>query len=226
VANYPSGLDSLSNPTGATNQNDAGFLHSVQHGTANDIIEQLEAKLGISDTSPQNTPQPNSALISTATGSSKWAAVSSLAFDWSSVPSAFAYSTVNLSIPSSTPTALAFNAERYDTEIIHNNTAGLNAQLTCRTAGKYRITANICFAGGAGAVRQVQIIHNVAGVIAEDDRPPSTAGNLTTVSISTVWTMAVGESVNVSVYQDSGGALNVRADVGPFSPCFMMERIG
>jgi hypothetical protein len=77
MANYPASLDALSNPTGATNQNDAGFLHSVQHGTANDILEQLEAKLGITDAPASNSPLANRVLTSLANGKSGWSQIAS-----------------------------------------------------------------------------------------------------------------------------------------------------
>lgn len=75
MPNYPASLDAIANPTGATNQNDAGFLHSVQHGTANDILEILEAKLGITDAPASNAPLANRALVSLADGKSGWGQV-------------------------------------------------------------------------------------------------------------------------------------------------------
>ncbi len=49
---YPTAYDNLSNPTPTTNQDDPGFEHSTQHGNANDILEALEAVLGLN---PQGT---------------------------------------------------------------------------------------------------------------------------------------------------------------------------
>lgn len=72
MANFPASLDALSNPTGGTNQNDPGFLHSVQHGTANDILELLERKAGTSEASAQDAPLADTVLASSTTGKSKW----------------------------------------------------------------------------------------------------------------------------------------------------------
>lgn len=47
---YPTSLDTLTNPNHVTDNLDtAGVLHDVQHGDANDAIEALEAKVGITN---------------------------------------------------------------------------------------------------------------------------------------------------------------------------------
>jgi len=45
--NFPSGLDSLPNPTAATVLDQPGLTHADQHINSNDAIEALETKLGI-----------------------------------------------------------------------------------------------------------------------------------------------------------------------------------
>lgn len=47
--NYPTSLDTLSNPVGTDKVNNAtpALVHSTQHSNANDILEALEAKVGI-----------------------------------------------------------------------------------------------------------------------------------------------------------------------------------
>lgn len=47
--NYPTSLDTLSNPVGTdkVNNANAALVHSTQHSNANDILEALEAKVGI-----------------------------------------------------------------------------------------------------------------------------------------------------------------------------------
>jgi hypothetical protein len=52
VANFPTSLDSLSNPTATTRRNDVGYeLHAVI-STLNDIAETIEAKVGIGSSIP------------------------------------------------------------------------------------------------------------------------------------------------------------------------------
>ncbi len=64
MVNFPASLDALSNPTGATTQDAVGFLHSTQHGNANDAIEAIEAKLGIG----ASTAAANTVLRGTGAG--------------------------------------------------------------------------------------------------------------------------------------------------------------
>lgn len=47
MANFPTSLDTLLNPSASTLENDSGYEHDVQHSNANDAIEALEAKVGV-----------------------------------------------------------------------------------------------------------------------------------------------------------------------------------
>jgi len=66
MANYPTSLDSLTNPSAGDTT--AGVDHASQHATVNDIVEQLEAKLGIT----ASTPTSGKLLRGTGAGSSAW----------------------------------------------------------------------------------------------------------------------------------------------------------
>lgn len=75
MANFPTSLDSLSNPTATTKRNDPGFeLHTVI-STLNDIVELLESKLGITDSPASNSPLASTVLTSLANGKSGWATI-------------------------------------------------------------------------------------------------------------------------------------------------------
>jgi hypothetical protein len=49
MTNFPTSLDALTNPTSTSHQNDAGVEHHLQHANANDAIEALQAKVGITN---------------------------------------------------------------------------------------------------------------------------------------------------------------------------------
>lgn len=68
TATFPTSLDSLTNPTGGDNLGTASVLHSTQHSDLNDIVEALEAKLGIT----ASTPVAGSVLASATNGQSTW----------------------------------------------------------------------------------------------------------------------------------------------------------
>lgn len=66
MANYPTSLDSLTNPS--TNDFLNSPNHVDQHSQVNDIVEALEAKLGIS----ASTPTSGKLLRGTGAGTSEW----------------------------------------------------------------------------------------------------------------------------------------------------------
>lgn len=67
MVNFPTSLDVLSNP-GTADQVSATVKHSTHHANANDIVEALEAKVGITS----STPVASSVLNGTGTGTSEW----------------------------------------------------------------------------------------------------------------------------------------------------------
>lgn len=129
-----------------------------------------------------------------------------------------------------TETALAFNTERFDTEsnaasTIHD-TASNNSRLTCRTAGKYQITANIQWDSNNTGVRQLSIRLNGTTFIARVGQASTgTALGWTNQSVSTLYDLAVNDYVEATVWQDSGGTRTI--DFGSnWTPEFMMVCVG
>lgn len=75
VPNYYASLDSLPDPTAATYEDADGFEIDLLFQKLNAIVEKLEAKLGISESSAQDTPLADTILTSLTTGKTKWAKV-------------------------------------------------------------------------------------------------------------------------------------------------------
>ena len=46
---FPTALDTLTNPSGNVPTNSPSLLHSSQHANANDAIEALQAKVGVNN---------------------------------------------------------------------------------------------------------------------------------------------------------------------------------
>ncbi|MBA7627795.1 hypothetical protein ES703_35264 [subsurface metagenome] len=133
------------------------------------------------------------------------------------------YHNANISIPHDTVTYLPFNSERFDTDTIHDNVTN-NSRLTCLTAGKYLITAHVRFLGSATGYRQLTIILGRTLEIARFII--SGLANIDqTLVATTIWDLAIDQYLEVSVYQNSTVALNIRY-LTAFSPEFMMQRIG
>ncbi len=119
---------------------------------------------------------------------------------------------------------LAFNAERYDTDTIHDNSTN-NSRLTATTAGKYSITATIQFASDANGGRQVGLILNGATLIALMS-VNARADAATIIGIHTHYDLSATDYVEVRVLQDGVvGGLDVSVS-GNFSPEFAMQKVG
>ncbi len=132
------------------------------------------------------------------------------------------FNSVEISIASGGFVALTFDSERFDTDNIHN--PALNpGRLTARTAGKYYIKAQVTWEG-SGAGRRIARLRPNGGVTIADHEIALNTGT-ETQNVDTVWDMAVDDYVEVVVFQNTGGALNV-VDTGRESPEFMMQKIG
>jgi len=138
------------------------------------------------------------------------------------------YHNANQLIPHNVAVTLAFNSERYDTDGIHD-TAVNNSRLTCRTAGKYLIGTLLRWEAKAAGGRCVYLVLNGAPRIGISEMQAVTyAGWNTSHCLFRVWDFAVGDYVQVVVYQDSGAGINILFVGGgeACSPEFMMQRIG
>jgi hypothetical protein len=133
------------------------------------------------------------------------------------------FNSAAISIANNVVTALSFNSERYDTDTIHDTVTN-NTRMTCRTAGLYDISASVEWAGpNATGHRSTHIRLNGATFIAGESIPPS-SDDVTRQTISTQYSLAAGDYVEVIVSQSSGGALNVNASANQ-SPEFSMVRV-
>ena len=70
--NFPTSLDSLSNPASGDKLDNPS--HSTQHGNANDVLEALETKLGIG-ASPAGSATAGFPLVHSSGGTTAWAQV-------------------------------------------------------------------------------------------------------------------------------------------------------
>jgi hypothetical protein len=120
-----------------------------------------------------------------------------------------AYRTANQSIANATFTAVAFDAETFDTDAFHSTSTNTSRfTVPSGKAGKYLITGTIAFATGTGT-REVAYYKNGAAVNYGPTLPASANPLGTYIPISYVLSLAVADYVEIFVYQNSGGALNV-----------------
>lgn len=129
----------------------------------------------------------------------------------------------DIEMPDGENILLAFDSELWDTDNIHSNTQN-PSRLTCKTAGKYYISAAIFWEFLSGGVYTLFIILNGEYTICGEMRniPAPLMAALTFV---TIWDLAVNDYVEVMAIQISGNDAMILNN--PFaSPEFMMQRIG
>jgi hypothetical protein len=137
-------------------------------------------------------------------------------------PACRVYNNAAISIPNATETLLTFNSERWDTASMHS-TASLTSRITMPVAGLYLLTATFEFQSNATGIRYFYFRHNGTLSIGYHSKPSTQGARHFTVS--TVYKFAAADWIEMLVFQDSGGALNV-IQANNFSPEFGATWIG
>lgn len=131
-------------------------------------------------------------------------------------------------IPDATWTAVAFaGADRFDTDAFHNPAAN-NTRLTVPAGkgGKYLIGANVAFAGNVTNQRACRIwLNGTTRIGGEQMVNAAINGQPHRFQTVTLYELAVGDFVEVQLWQNSGGSLNSENTAN--ATCeFWMYRIG
>lgn len=117
------------------------------------------------------------------------------------------FNSINESINSASFTTLTFDSERFDTDAIHNTSVN-TSRLTIQTAGKYLVGANVGFSANATGVRYASIKKNGTTNLVTTSFP-GFVGDTNWLNPQTVVDLAVGDYIEVEVYQNSGAPLDV-----------------
>ncbi len=120
-------------------------------------------------------------------------------------------------------TALSFNSERWDTDTIHDTVTN-NSRLTAKTAGYYQIEANLRWEANNSGRREIGITLNGSTKIALENDWAVSGVQAMEMNVSTTYSLSVNDYVELEVYQNSGGDLNVNSSAA-ISPEFTMTRI-
>ena len=92
------------------------------------------------------------------------------------------------------------------------------------TAGTYLITATVHWALNSTGIRIMRIVDVAAGVDIAKSMVDASWSTRTTQTLTCVWTLPTGYFIELLVYQNSGGTLNiVSEDYG--TPMMSMTRI-
>lgn len=133
------------------------------------------------------------------------------------------YRTTNQSINSATWTAVSFDAERYDDHGLHEGVTN-PTRITIIEPGRYLLIGSAHFAFHATGLRAARILLNGSTVIAED-RNEAIYRDETNVAPVVEWDLDTDDYVELQVYQNRGGALNVLA-LASYSPYFIARLAG
>ena len=137
-------------------------------------------------------------------------------------PGARVYRSTNQNITTSTGTVITFDSERYDTDTLHS-TVSNTSRLTASRAGKYAISCHVEWTSNSTGGRWVRLLLNGATVIAQDFRlGASSSTDALNMSLSTIYTLAASDYVEVQVWHNRGSGLNVLSSAN-YSPEFAIQ---
>lgn len=160
-------------------------------------------------------------LITAAMWNNYMGTAGSIQYLFDSMPAVRVFHNADQLIGDAARTILTFNSERFDTDGMHD---GVNpTRLTATTGGKYLIIAHIQWDVNAVGRRNLRILLNGVTDIATDNRDALAVDQ--NQMISTLYDLSATDFVEVDVWQNSGGNLNVETQAN-WSPEFMMVKVG
>jgi hypothetical protein len=133
------------------------------------------------------------------------------------VPMCHVRNDANIVVSNATVTALTFNTERFDTDSMHS-TSSNTSRITVATAGEYDFDGGIEWDSNVNGFRQIGLRLNGATIV-KWDSDNAVSGNTHPQAIHARWKMVVGDYMELVVYQNSGGNLNVNV-TSAYSPEF------
>lgn len=133
-----------------------------------------------------------------------------------------AYNTANISIANNTVTALTFDTERFDP---YSMFALTGSQIVIVRTGRYNLGGVIEFDDAAGGYRELCVRLNGTTNLVATNKLPNGAGVANDkMNVACDYEFVAGDFIELTVFQNSGGALNVIA-TGNSSPEFWCCRI-
>ncbi len=124
----------------------------------------------------------------------------------------------NLSINNATDTVVTMDTELFDVGGLHSTVTN-TSRVTIPSGGDgtYLIVAQLQFAANTTGQRALHIRKNGTTRIGSERQNMTVASTTCTLSLLMFEKLVATDYIEVEVYQDSGGALNVTAD-SPWSP--------
>jgi hypothetical protein len=205
--NFAADINGITAGTGITGGGTSGTVTVTNEmATAIDAKGDLVGGTG-ADTFARLAVGANGTVLtadSVETTGLKWVAPASTAFVGCGVTKS-----TTQSIANATYTAVTFNTEDYDTDAIHDNVTN-NTRFTIPSGkgGKWLTSGVVTFASNASGFRFVRLYKNGNAFIVPAGIPPVN-GDTTQVAFSYIHTFTAGDYMEVFVYQNSSGNLNI-----------------
>jgi hypothetical protein len=133
------------------------------------------------------------------------------------------YNSANVTLTTGVGGRIPFDSEYNDAGGCHNNSVN-NTRLTAPEDGTYLLNANVEFAANATGFRSIYFVLNNTDYLTAQDTNARASG-ATHIALSMVIDLVASDYVELEVYQNSGGNLDVAA-TAKASPLFSMRRIG
>jgi hypothetical protein len=134
-------------------------------------------------------------------------------------------SAATTSISNNTNTTVLFDTEEFDTDAYHSTSTNTGRiTIPAGKAGKYAINSAFFFQEAANGARLLNIYKNGSNY-ARSQMPPNSVSQIA-VTLNLVMDLAVGDYIEVVVFQNSGGALNIYGGSAPIQGLFSAYLIG
>jgi hypothetical protein len=128
------------------------------------------------------------------------------------------YQTVAQAIPSAANTVLTLDTVGRDTDGMYNVGTPDRVTIPVGMAGLWTLDAGVAFASNATGQRRMGIRVNGTTFVSQQRIPPITiAASATVITTAATVELAVGDYLEVVVYQDTGAALNTNVTVSSYN---------
>jgi|688.fasta_scaffold34497_6 hypothetical protein len=134
-------------------------------------------------------------------------------------------SAATTSISNNTNTTVLFDTEEFDTDAYHSTSTNTSRiTIPAGKAGKYAINSAFFFQENANGARVLNI-HKNGSNYARSQMPPNSVSQIA-VTLNLVMDLAVNDYIEVVVFQNSGGSLNLYGGSAPIQGLFSAYLIG
>jgi hypothetical protein len=135
------------------------------------------------------------------------------------VPQARVFTSAAISMANGAVTVVTFDSESFDNGAVHSTTSN-TSRLTAPITGVYLIGETHIWAASLVGERYADILANGGSVLSTQRYSTAASSGVSNFSQTTMYQLTAGQYVELRVYQNTGGALNLD------SATFWMVRVG